>query len=612
MNDYPKWGFAPTYGSDDDGFSDGLIEHFTGDIDKSLAREAIQNSLDARFDESIPVTVKFRKFTIKRELIPGIDELENIFKECKNYWPEDEKVQKFFTTALAVAENEKINVLRISDFNTSGLNGSDTDKNKEWYCLVKAQGATSKQEGTKLGSFGIGKGAPFAASSFRTVFYSTFNEQEEKIFQGKARLVSHYNESEVKRGTGSYGMERQASIRDEANIPADFVRNEQGTDINILAYKGIENEWQLNLTNSVLENFWAAIHNEDLEVQIEDEIINSETIEYYLTKYTAIDNYSSPYYYYLAYTQPTKVFEQSLSRIGKCSLYILLQEKAPKRVALMRRSRMLIRTKQFRSPKPYVGIFICEDKEGNQKLKELEPPQHNDWQPKRRDDGNKIVTEIYTWIRDCLKELVISADEEISIIPGLEKWFQLPEDDEYEGNVEEAFEGKYQNIESQEETSNEINAVSENIKTKVTKRHKEQVINYSTPGKKGNKKRGRKGSPKKKRKGGGGAEEGEGNVKQIKDIDYEMRAFLLNQDDSEYFYLMNLTAKENFKGDIKILSIGDDYNYDTQLLEAKDYETASDYVVAGSKIKDIYLEKDIKNKILLKIKSKNKISINLS
>lgn len=181
MDRHPKWEFAPTNGGDDDGFSDAFIETFTGDYETYLAREIIQNSIDARFDNSIPVEVKFDRYDIETISIPCMIDLQNIFQKCLDYWPSDKKVIAFFSRAITLAKQDKVSVLKISDFNTTGLRGGDYEKQGERYCLVKTQGASSKQE-EKGGSFGIGKGAPFAASAFRLVYYSTLTDTDENIF----------------------------------------------------------------------------------------------------------------------------------------------------------------------------------------------------------------------------------------------------------------------------------------------------------------------------------------------------------------------------------------------------------------------------------------------
>ena len=49
------WRFPPTNGGRVDGFNDPGIAHFSGSPYSSLARETIQNSLDARDNHDEPV-----------------------------------------------------------------------------------------------------------------------------------------------------------------------------------------------------------------------------------------------------------------------------------------------------------------------------------------------------------------------------------------------------------------------------------------------------------------------------------------------------------------------------------------------------------------------------
>ena len=537
------WEFAPTHGGDDDGFSDALIEAFTGDIDKSLARETIQNSIDARLDAEMPIRVEFQRLLINSNDLPDSKELKKIFESCLTYYPDDKKVKNFFTEAIKLIENDHLVVLKISDYNTVGLSGDDYDKKGEWYCLVKAQGTTSKQE-EKLGSFGIGKGAPFAASSFRTVFYSTLNNKNENVLQGKARLESHKDNGELTRGTGSFGQKNQASIRDISLIPNLFRRTERGTDIFIIAYKGKEDEWQENLIKSVLENFWAAILNQSLIVKVGSKIIDGDSLETDFIRYFGYENWDSPYYYYYCHTKPTKTFLKELDLLGDCKLDILLQEKAPKRVAYMRKSRMLIKNRHYRSPKPFIGVFICDDKQGNEILRELEPPQHNDWEPKRKEYGAKVLNVLETWIKECLKELTTSEEVDSAAVPGLEKYFQLPEDYDYEGSSENYFAGNYTGNETANETKKEIDLTSEKEKLKVSSRYHEPVINYSKNSGSGNK--NRKKTDKGKKSGGSyGAGDNDGTIKKLNDIKCITRSFLLRQLTDECEYLLILKPEED-------------------------------------------------------------------
>ena len=69
-------------------------------------------------------------------------------------------------------------MLRISDHLTSGLTGSRELINTNWTNLIKSSGVSDKK-GASGGSFGIGKFATFACSDYASVFYSTYDINEE-------------------------------------------------------------------------------------------------------------------------------------------------------------------------------------------------------------------------------------------------------------------------------------------------------------------------------------------------------------------------------------------------------------------------------------------------
>lgn len=56
---------------------------------------------------------------------------------------------------------------------------------------------------------------------------------------------------------------------------------------------------------------------------------------------------------------------------------------------------------------PFSGLFICKDRDGNELLRDLEPPKHDKWDPKRVEGnrGHKALNEIKLWIREEVKKL---------------------------------------------------------------------------------------------------------------------------------------------------------------------------------------------------------------
>ena len=219
------WRFPPTNGGRVDGFNDPGIAHFSGTPHSSLARETIQNSLDARADYDQPVHVSFEMIELPPDDL-GQAELSAAIGASRRGLESDDPAQPGLIRAQEVLARESIPFLRVSDRNTTGLRG------EHWRTLVKMQGASFKAdlEGAG-GSFGIGKYAPFAVSALRTVFYWTCYEEDgrnRERFQGKCVLMSHQHDGEEVQGTGFYGL-RDGCVEMTTSIPDRFRLTAQGS-----------------------------------------------------------------------------------------------------------------------------------------------------------------------------------------------------------------------------------------------------------------------------------------------------------------------------------------------------------------------------------------------
>ena len=261
------WNFPSNNFGTVSGIGEAGIETFKGSPYRSLAREICQNSLDARLDPGKPVKVDFSLSYISSGDIKQFDSLRDAFKSCRSFWREqgNKKTVDFFTRALKRSESDKIPMLRISDFNTTGLTGSDKEYNSPWQNLVKASGVSSKG-GSSGGSFGIGKSAPFACSDFRTVFYSTLDSRGLKAFQGVARLVSFRQKNifgldsdSMTTGMGFYGDTRKnAAIPECISLDRKFRRRTSGTDVFIAAFSEGKN-WRDDIIRAVLSEFLISV-----------------------------------------------------------------------------------------------------------------------------------------------------------------------------------------------------------------------------------------------------------------------------------------------------------------------------------------------------------------
>ena len=232
-----KWRFISNQNSTIVGINDAGIETFTANMNRSLAREIIQNSLDAVIPGSKePVYVEFKLFKVGRERIPDVENLQSVIKKCRDSNADEPDACKFFENANRILSEPKIDILRISDHNTIGLEGSDTCvKGSSWSRLVKESGSSNKGKNSG-GSFGIGKSAAFACSDLRTIFYSSLDTKQLKSNFGVAKLVSFQDDSkEWTTGIGYYSENNQfVAIPELAKFDPDYERQDSGTDIYVL------------------------------------------------------------------------------------------------------------------------------------------------------------------------------------------------------------------------------------------------------------------------------------------------------------------------------------------------------------------------------------------
>ncbi|MBP5585435.1 MAG: hypothetical protein J6Y92_03665 [Lentisphaeria bacterium] len=384
------------------GLNNAGIETFKSDPWGKLARECAQNSLDARIGEA-PAKLVFRFHEIPKDNIPGINDLREAFIHCKEYWNhEDSQEYKFSNKALEFFDQEKIPVLEISDYNTTGLHGEDKERGSAWHALVMSAGECNKSV-ENAGGFGIGKSAPFAVSAWRTVFYSSLTPEGDYAFRGVCYNMTHLDqEGKETQGIGYYGdIEEDGteilSIRDHERIPKLFCREKEksGTSIFVLAFSYMEGydliTMQAKLKHAVLENFWPAIYFGKICFIIGNEDITKDNLAEYMAKDEGLKMFMQ------CMESSDKVYaKEKVGRLGECELYFLLTDDARPELVCTRASRMKIQSissKWGLEGIGFVGLFSCLSPEGNRILKNMEPPEHNRWDSGRSNGDDNTLSE---------------------------------------------------------------------------------------------------------------------------------------------------------------------------------------------------------------------------
>ncbi|MDE0690815.1 MAG: hypothetical protein OXI55_01070 [Gammaproteobacteria bacterium] len=430
------WRFPPTGGGVEAGINDAGIVTFDGAPLASLAREVLQNSVDARAsaDRSVHVTFEIRE--VARSDFGGAILAEHI-ESCATAWQHDAKAARTFDRAREVLKSETVPVLGIIDSNTTGLAGD------AWRGLVKTTGASFKSSEFAGGSFGVGKAAPFTLSPLRTVFYWSSFEQDgatvERL-QGKAVLVSHDhdfgNGPEMTQATGFFGTVPDCEALAGNQIPVSLrptsKPGEAGTAVWVMAFEPSQAgaRWQQAIARSVIVNFFYAIEKGDLEVLLEpdegdgsdsDWEIKGTTIGHQFAKLVNEDDElvrRSSLYWNLTKLDPVEVWNDE--DLGSVKLWIGTEDdfpdvdSFPNRTALIRRTGMLITDEQqghrFRGLRDYVAVCVFDDEEGNELLRRMENPSHNQFEYSRlhTDDekrrGRRALDRLRRWIREMLRQ----------------------------------------------------------------------------------------------------------------------------------------------------------------------------------------------------------------
>ena len=430
------WQFPDNNCTKNYGLEDAGTETFAGDSDGGLAREICQNSIDANQKKGKATRVEFIKFNIPTKNIPGWSELRDEIIECYNYKGSDPKEGNQLKYLLDTINQEHIDCLRISDFNTTGLIGIMDDENDSpFYLLTKGSGTSGKTEGNG-GSKGIGKYACFVASDLNTVFYSTkaYNEEKQReeigyIGISKLRSRSMHNPQRpnlMTMGTGYYAINiDNAPFKEELILDPSFKRKdgEYGTDVYLIGYSS--KNWKENIAYKVLEGFMGAIIFNDFEVKVGDLLINKDHISDIISSNlfncrTSNERKWIRAQYSLFTSEDVQQKEVIIGESSKIRMFVKTynqksESEASKRCEFIRYPYMRIKKISIHTMLPYSAMCIIENNELCEKLRNIEDPAHTEWQfdrLKKFDSNMKITKKLYnemndnirTFIQECLHQ----------------------------------------------------------------------------------------------------------------------------------------------------------------------------------------------------------------
>lgn len=426
-----KWRFPASNYGDKKGISSGDGETFKKYPYQSFAREILQNSIDVRVDDSEPVEIVFNEFKIKTKDIPGIEEYKAALGRCIELWKFKTDYVEEYSKRLQALEADEIECLRISDFNTTGLQGIDTPNPEKnfFLALVKGSGVSEKSGSVSGGSKGLGKNAAVILSKFGLVFYTTKTNNTGAIGSiGIADLISGYLEGDTSTENRDYTQGKGFYGSDGANSPiADIIKldssfNERnvktGTDIYIIGFKKTD-DWQNEVINGILESFMVAVMRKDLVVKFNDVLIDDTTVEGLINSDIIFPkNLNSIVSQYILAKGGDDIIVRDIETdYGNPTLYVKVFKKGEIDYSTHKCSMIrypLMKIKNFEYSTSYNISAMCIIPKGvlGEKLRNIENAQHIDWETSRITDASErkeirdVLTSIKTQIVEHIQDIL--------------------------------------------------------------------------------------------------------------------------------------------------------------------------------------------------------------
>ncbi|MDM9630224.1 hypothetical protein [Robiginitalea aurantiaca] len=424
----------------DEGPRTAAILTFSGDVHDSLVKELTQNSLDARPDRKAKLRIRVRSFEMDKSDFPNFHDFEQKLNMMEAYWnSKGDQFKNFFKTAKKHLKGKTLSVFAFEDFNTSGLEGDDTEGT--FKACVNDENVSKKSGSDSLGNHGIGKNSVFGYSAIQTVIYSSLNTRNEFKFKGISKLGHYKDETGVKRQNRIYYGRKSGDnvslVDNYDEIPEVFRRDEPGLSQFVLAAE-TGDDWVDNVKRAFLTNYWLLFEKDLLEVHLNDYKLSFENFEREVEELFKDDTSDENPIHFIRAHRLAQIHEtEEIHKIGEVEYYLMEangDDNLPNRIVFLRDG-MKIQTIPVRGglPVSVAGVMYCNNERGNEILGAMEPHKHDQFLPdliaKKEvrnvtvSDGKKVIQDLREFRLRIIRELKSKYTQEVTNVDFIDELF---------------------------------------------------------------------------------------------------------------------------------------------------------------------------------------------
>ncbi|MCP3032379.1 hypothetical protein LF817_13620 [Halobacillus sp. A1] len=428
-----KWKFSPIPNIEESNFNKSLERFYDMGV-SGLTRENIQNSLDGRLlGYDGPIVLKIETGTMHKRNIPGVDEVHARISQLEGRNAYTNETISHMKNKL---NQEEVRYMSFEDINTRGLtgarNGQSGSKKDTWGIYAYNKGVHFEEDQAEVevsrgGSHGVGKIASNAASDLHVMYFANCDAEGNQHLGGTVQLIEHVHENQAFRSTGYFtdiehlGGNKSKFYPYENNFHNVFKKDTRGLKI-VIPYLRQEYDDEKDIIRSICNSFFISILKNKLEVHVNGNVVNKDTIleyvrnqQYYNQEISEAKKEFTPLYLdtYLN-TSPEEIVVSNGHKDFRFQLYFRYDERIPKgRVAVVRTIGMKIEdfTVKSNATKPFNAVLIGGHDE-DAYLKSLENESHTRLSKDHFSDAH-LKRRATRFINNLSKEIAKVIDEAV-------------------------------------------------------------------------------------------------------------------------------------------------------------------------------------------------------